>query len=71
MLGRGLRAALCSLVLLLCFMRSCAGPFPLVPLQVRQQQYSVELGAEGTLRCAFATTHDLLFVLLKREVGGG
>lgn len=38
--------------------------------QVRQQQYQVDIGAEGTLRCAFATTHDLLFVLLKKEVGG-
>jgi len=38
--------------------------------RVRQQQYQVDIGAGGTLRCAFSGTQDLLFLLLQREVGG-
>ncbi len=37
--------------------------------RVRYQQYQVDIGAGGMLRCAFSGTQDLLFLLLQREVG--
>ncbi|KAL4425017.1 hypothetical protein ABPG77_001795 [Micractinium sp. CCAP 211/92] len=36
--------------------------------RVRYQQYQVDIGAGGTLRCAFSGTQDLLFLLLQREI---
>lgn len=38
--------------------------------RVAQQRFQVELGAGGSLRCAFGGTQELLFLLLQREVGG-
>ena len=38
--------------------------------RVPHKQYSVDIGQGGRLRCAFSRTHDLLFVLLQREVRG-
>ena len=39
--------------------------------RVQQRQYQVDLGPGGTLRCVFSRTHDLLFLLLEREVRWG
>ena len=49
-----------------CLLRSLTNP---AGDRVRQQQYQVDIGTCGTLRCAFSGTQDLLFLLLQREVG--
>lgn len=36
--------------------------------KVKHQQYQVDIGTGGTLRCAFSETQDLLFLLLQREL---